>query len=411
VSGRIFGSTVRMPGRLVLRSCLVACVLTSSLGAAAADPPQAVHDSQWALQTVDTEKTWEISKGDGVTVAVIDTGVDASHPDLRGQVARGADFGDGASGDGTHDPGGRGHGTQVASLIAGTAQNYDGAGLYGLAPEAEILPFGAYRDGEPHAAAVSRAIRAAVDRGAQVIVAPAVATEADSDLQSATRHAIDRDVLVVSGVGDDPTATIQAAATLTANTQTYPAALPGVVAVTAIDRDGQLLAQAERGSHVVIAAPGVEILAAASGGSYWTGDDTAFAAAWVAGTAALVRSAHPDWTAGQVIQKLIDTARRPEGSGRSDDYGYGVVDPFRALSDEAVPSARTNPLLAPDAPPGAGPAITTDAQSDDAVGQLALLLGAVLVGMVLFVVVFARILSKTAAFPERRVTSGPGKSR
>jgi type VII secretion-associated serine protease mycosin len=301
-----------------------------------------VHDSQWALQASDAGQAWKISRGGGVTVAVIDSGVDASHPDLRDQVEPGVDYGDGSSGDGTHDSGPqRGHGTEVASLIAGTAANYGGDGLSGLAPDAKILSYGVYRDGKPDAAAAGKAIRAATDRGAKVVVVATSGTTADPSLQSAVKDAIGRGVIVVSGVGDDPTSA----------EPTYPAAIPGVVAVTAVDRDGRLWSRAARSPDVVIAAPGVSILAASSDGSYWTGDDTGYAAAWVAGAATLVRAAHPDWSAAQVIEKLISTARRGIGIDRSEEFGFGLLDPLRAVSDKVIPAVIESPLLPSGAPP------------------------------------------------------------
>jgi subtilisin family serine protease len=375
-------------GRL-LPGCLVAGAAALCV-TAAGGAPQAVHDSQWPLQTMAADRLWELSRGAGVTVAVIDAGVDASHPDLRGQVLRGADLGDGSSGDGTHDPGGEhSHGTQVASLIAGTAQNYDGDGLYGLAPEAKILPFGVYRDGAPDPVAMSRAVRAAVARDVSVMVVPGLATQHHHGLDLAVRQAIGHDVVVVSGVGDDPAAA----------SPSYPSAIPGVVAVTATDSEGRVWESAEDGRHVVLAAPGVDILAAASDGRYWTGDDTGYAAAWVAGAAALVRAASPEWTAAQVIQRLIETARGGGDDGTDPRYGYGIVDPVRALTDPATPVAPTNPLVSASPHPQASHGLVTDAAANgstpgDPVLRLLVAVGAALGGMLLF---FAglRILGRT----------------
>lgn len=329
--------------RLLLRSSAI-LIIGASLTAAGGR--NAVHDSQWALQASGAEQAWKISRGRGVTVAVIDSGVDAAHPDLRGKVDAGFDYGDGSSGDGTRDSGAQsGHGTQVASLIAGTAANYGGDGLYGLAPDARILAYGVYRNGKPDHVAVGKAIRSATDRGAKVMVVATTGTTPDPGVQSAVTYAMRRGVVVVSGVG---------AADSASAGPTYPAAIPGVVAATAVDRGGRLWSQARQGPEVVVAAPGVGILAASSDGTYWTGDDTGYAAAWVAGAATLVRAAHPDWTAGQVVEKLISTARRSSGGGsvgRSNEVGFGLLDPLRAVSDKAVPAVRGNPLLSSSAPP------------------------------------------------------------
>jgi subtilisin family serine protease len=298
--------------------------------------PAGVSNAQWALHAANLERAWQLSTGAGVTVAVIDSGVDANHPDLQGKVERGADYGDGSTGDGTRDEATpRGHGTEVASLIAATGANYAGNGLLGVAPDAMILPFAVYRDGRPDVHAAAEAIRAATERGAKVIVVTPIGPKGDPSLETALQEAMRRDVIVVSGVGSDPAA----------SGPTYPAAIRGVVSVTAVDKSGRLLGQTQRGPSVVLAAPGVGMLAASNDNEYWTGDDSAFAAAWVAGAAALVRSAHPDWNAAQVEQKLVETARPENGSGPTAASGVGVLDVLRALTDSAVPDASRNPLV------------------------------------------------------------------
>jgi subtilisin family serine protease len=321
----------------IARGCIIVAA-APLLMAAGGGPivPAGVSNAEWALHAADLERAWQLSTGAGVTVAVVDSGVDGSHPDLQGKVERGADYGDGSSGDGTHDSAPpRGHGTEVASLIAATGANYAGNGLLGVAPDAMILPFGVYRDGKPDAGAAAEAVRAASARGVKVIVVTPVGHGPDPRLASAVQQAIQRDVIVVSGVGSDPGA----------SGPEYPAAIPGVVAVTAIDRSGHLLGQAQRGPAVVLAAPGVGMLAASNDNAYWTGDDTAYAAAWVGGAAALLRSAHPSWSESQVVQKLVDTARPEGGTPRNADFGFGVLNVLRTLADPAVPDAMRNPLV------------------------------------------------------------------
>jgi type VII secretion-associated serine protease mycosin len=272
-----------------------------------------------------------------VTVAVIGTGVDASHPDLRGRVANGADFGDGASGNGTRDQGAEGEqGTHAAGIIAGTARNFRGDGLYGLAPEARVLPLRVYRDGKPRADATAKAIRHAASHGAQVINVSVSFTAANDALRSAVDYAIDKDAVVVAGAGDNGK---------TGNRQTYPASLPGVVAVSATDEKGAVWPASHHGSAVALAAPGVGILTTARDGDYWRGDGTAYAAPWVAASAALLRAEHPRWTSRQVVQKLIDTADHNGSSGRDARYGFGIVAPAKALADRTEPSVSASPSL------------------------------------------------------------------
>lgn len=344
---------------LALTGLLTAVVVTPGVtasGTAIADEPtaQAVHSAQWALTSLEVQRAWARTQGQGITVAVLDSGVDASHPDLRGRVTAGGDFGDGASGDGTHDAAApEGHGTEVASLIAGTGRNYDRNGLLGVAPGARILSFGVYRNGQADSSAVAKAVRAAVSDGAQVIVVPSVSGPTSPAVAAAVRRAMARDVVVVSGVAE-PVSTAGVTRTV------RPPSVPGIVTVAAVDRQGRLWPRSGYGGHVALAAPGVDILAASSDNRYWTGNDTAFAASWVAGAAALLRAGYPGWTAAQTIQKLLDTARRTAcGQG----CGYGLVNPFRAVTDAARPTATVNPLLGAPVPHVVTPTASTDLAS------------------------------------------------
>jgi serine protease len=140
----------------------------------------------------------------------------------------------------------------------------------------------------------------------------------------------------------------------------------------------------------------VGILAAASDGAYWTGDDTGFAAAWVAGAAALVRAAHPDWSSAQTIQKLLDTADHRGDPGRNEAFGYGVVDPLQALTDTSIPAASVNPLLAVDSAQASGGSVTRvgvggSTSTDSGPSLLLLAVAAAVAGMLLFFVVLRAV--------------------
>src|ERR1044072_8894002 len=149
---------------------IAAMTLALATPAAASDSGSgALHDSEWALTALKAERAWKISKGAGVTVAVIGTGVDATHPDLRGRVAAGKDFVGGGSPVTRDDGDAVEQGTHAAGIIVGTGRNYRGDGVYGLAPRARIMPLGVYRDGKPQAAATARAIRHAASHGAHTI--------------------------------------------------------------------------------------------------------------------------------------------------------------------------------------------------------------------------------------------------
>ncbi len=316
-----------------------ACAITlASLTAqpVAAQAGLTPRQKEWPLAYFHADEVWQHGTGQGVTVAVVDTGVDAQHPDLVGQVEPGASFGS-ASGDGTTDT--VGHGTGMASLIAGTGKGFGGQGIKGLAYGARILAItGSGRD-DPDQAGYAQGIRYAVDHGAKIINFSGGAPADESDLREAVNYASSHDVIVVAAAGNSGDA---------GNEIDYPAAYPGVVAVSGVDRDSRPWAGSEHGPQIVLAAPATDPESAYLHGSYGIapGGGTSPAAAWVSGAAAVVRGLHPDWTAGQTIRQLINTAHKPDGSHTRDDhYGYGIVDPLAAVTTPLAPGPTTNPLL------------------------------------------------------------------
>ncbi|KUO14421.1 S8 family serine peptidase [Streptomyces dysideae] len=288
----------------------------------------ALRESEWALTALKAEQAWEVTRGEGVTVAVIGTGVDASHPDLTGRVVKSKDV------DGTRDEGDAAiQGTHAAGIIAGTGRNYDGDGLFGLAPEARILPFSVYRDNTALTAATARSIMDAARQGAKVINVTVGFTRPLDALKTAVEFAAARDALIVAGAGDTGG---------TGNAETYPAAYPGVLSVTAVDKKGTLWPDSHHGEHVDLAAPGVDILTTAKNRDYWTGQGTGFAASWVAASAALLRSEHPKWTVSDVTRHLTQTAIQQGKADWDARYGWGVVAPAAALQERTVDSARAD---------------------------------------------------------------------
>ncbi|WP_279637907.1 S8 family serine peptidase [Streptomyces albidochromogenes] len=298
-----------------------------------------MRDKQWPLRVYDAERVWATSQGAGVTVAVVDSGVDASHPDLAGQVLAGKDF----SGDDPHQDD-DGHGTEMASLIAGRGHGANNAaGVMGLAPKSKILPVRADAGEEMDSAAWPAGVRYAVDQGAKVINLSFNDDNAypGSKGAKAIKYAQDHDVVVVSGAGND------------GGTVNYPAALPGVVAVTAIDESFKIWGDSNTGKGVTLAAPGVRILAAephlASG--YGVADGTSHATAYVSAIAALVRSKFPDLTAGQVINRMVKSASFLENKVSEvpdRQYGYGIARPGSALTMDIPKGPKEGPL--PQAP-------------------------------------------------------------
>jgi type VII secretion-associated serine protease mycosin len=299
-----------------------------------------VRDDQWQLRALHANEAWKRADGSGVTVAVIDSGVDAAHPDLAGQVLRGSDFVQ-PDGDGRADA--VGHGTTVAGLIAGRGD--DTKGVLGLAPGAKILPVrvldahNRYDD----ARVVANAVRWAVDHGAEVVNLSLGGSATSPELADAIDYAFEKDVVVVACTGNESPPEV--------DTMWYPAREPGVLAVTGLAHTAQntVWPGALTGRQTVLAAPGTDLVGARPGG-YWTVEGTSFAAPLVSATAALVRSRWPAMSAANVVNRLISTADDLGTAGRDDVYGFGLVDPVAALTSD-VPSVTTN-LLDTTPPPG-----------------------------------------------------------
>ncbi|MBV2154166.1 S8 family serine peptidase [Kitasatospora sp. SUK 42] len=302
-----------------------------------------VRDKQWPIRTYEAgAKLWSVSQGDGVVVAVVDSGVREDHQDLTGQVLPGADF-SGAKTDGRVDS--NGHGTGVASLIAG--HGHDGqSGVVGLAPKAKILPVRVRWNGEGvdlRQSDIELAVRFAVDHGAKIInMSIGGYDRLDYAARNAISYAVSKDVVVVASTGNsgDSAAPVE-----------YPAAFPGVVAVGAVGEDGKLWERSTFGPETTLVAPGVNIseATAKSTSSYGVGRGTSDATAYVSATAALIRSKYPDLSAGQVINRMIKTATPPADGTVVPNvhYGYGILAPAKAL--EANPAVdggpKENPLV------------------------------------------------------------------
>ena len=305
-------------------------------------PPATGQDTpapSWTQQWYPPDRLTGLASGRGVTVAVIDSGVDADHPSVRGRVVPGED--PLAGGDGRVDC--VGHGTAVASIVVQ------------LAPDVTILPVRVSEqeavDGTPPGRAVSApafalAIRHAVDRGARVVNLSVVLYRDDPTVRDAIRYALDRDTVVVAAVGNeyergDPVP--------------YPAAYDGVLGVGAIRPDGLRWPGSQVGPYVDVMAPGGEVTAAAAGHGYAVYEGTSFAVPFVAATAALVREYRPGLTAHEVDERILATVDPAPDGSRSAAYGYGIVDPYRAVTDTVGNLAATTTATAAAGPlPGAG---------------------------------------------------------
>lgn len=357
---------------------LAAATLTGLLVAppAAAD---AVRDRQWHLDALNISEAHELTRGQGVTVGVVDSEIEADHPELAGNVSLGREIGRGDSGDQELSPD---HGTAVASLIVGHGHGEDNqAGVLGVAPQAEVLPAVARNNSIDPADAVSWL----VDQGATVISVSLGNSVNETVLEEAIAHAQAHDVVVVAAAGnvDRDEEVI------------YPAAYPGVIAVSATNTANQVADISVTGEKVDLAAPGEEITTASLNGGYATGEGTSLATPIVAGTAALVRARYPDMNAASVVNRLVQTATDQGPQGKDPEYGYGIVNPTRALTAD-IPNVHENPLgsLAQETPattPGPG---ATDSR-DDVGLDTGLLIGIVAAALVVLAAVIALVVRLT----------------
>lgn len=314
-------------------------------------------DTPPALALLDAATAQRLATGAGVTVAVVDSGVDASNPHLAGAVVGGVDLvGDGEGAGGLADP--LGHGTAVAGVIA--ARPVDGSGVVGLAPEADLLSVRVFRGTDqqsvdngygPNAARIAAGIRWAVDNGADVVNVSLSMNADVAEVRDAVAYAASSGALVVASAGN------RASTEDTSDSPRYPAANPGALAVTAADGLGVVTDDSIHGSHVEIAAPGTDVLTAATGGGdcvFGTaGASSSFATGYASAAAALVAQAHPSESPAQWEYRLQVTADRADPDRRDDLAGWGLLRPAAAITvlPDAALRGPASPFAESAAPP------------------------------------------------------------
>lgn len=343
-------STARRGKIAALR--LAAATLTACLGAGwpGAASAESIRQLQWHLDYLGVPAAQRITTGSGVTVAVIDSGVDAKNPDLSGQLVPGTCARDPGPGDDrqpTEDY--DGHGTAMAGDIAAKGGG-DGHAL-GIAPSARIMPIcidGAHIDQYVAEHEMAQGIIYAVNHGASVInISSGFGRPTGTKLEQAIGYALAHNVVVVAGAGNV--------------SQGYSgiadvARVPGVVAVTGVGRSGLFWPGSQQGPEAAVAAPAVDITSTdstekteqANTSDYATASGTSDATAIVSGVVALIRAKYPRLDAVNVINRLVRTADDRGAPGRDPEYGFGVVDPVRALTAD-VPAVSANPLGSPPA--------------------------------------------------------------
>jgi membrane-anchored mycosin MYCP len=349
-----------------LATVMAGSALAGALLTAPAANADAWRDKEFWLKESGVTNAWQVSKGAGVKVAIIDSGIDGSHPDLKGVVVGGTDVSGAGAPNGQKSIGAKTeHGTLVATMLAGRGHTTPSAspsptasatpaapptvppaggpeGITGVAPEAEILAVSTWLGspnpgGKSDQEQIPDAVRWAVDNGAKVINISLGSTSPDwpQSWDAAFLYAEQKDVVIVAAAGNRVGGNVQVGA---------PATIPGVLTVAGLDGDGRAsVDSSSQGISIGVAAPAENLVGGIPGGGYaeWAG--TSGAAPIVSGVAALIRSKWPEMSATQVINRIVSTAKDAGAPGKDPLYGYGVLNAEAALKDE-VPTASSNPL-------------------------------------------------------------------
>ncbi len=294
---------------------------------------QYVQDAPLALQRLNAKYAWTLATGRGVVVAVVDSGVNARNRHFDGALVKGTSLVPKLKA--TEDD--AGHGTAIAGQIA--ARKVPGSGVIGLAPDARIMAVQVFYDADEESRAagvgprpdrIAAGIRYAADHGAKVINVSLSTPTDDGRLRAATRYATDKGALVVASAGNRTTAEDKA------DGARYPAAYPEVLAVAAADTSDSVTDDSIHGAHVDVSAPGTEILTTfhAAGDCLLSqeGESTSFATAYASAAAALLVQRFPDAGPAQWKHRLEVTASRPQRDRRDDLAGWGLIQPYEALT-------------------------------------------------------------------------------
>ncbi len=380
-----------MPGLIRSGLAVALALVALALPASAVAAPPAPTDREQTLDLVRSREywlddygiraAWATTQGAGVTIAIIDTGIDSSVRDLAGAVVGGADFSGSGAGNGQKPVGSDGaeHATMVASLAAGRGTGSD-SGVIGSAPQASLLSLSiGFDDDTSSDQQIADAVRWAVDNGADVINMSLTRNtlEWPESWDDAFLYAMQQDVVVVAAAGNRGSGTVEVGA---------PATMPGVLTVSGVDENGSASWDASsQGITIGVAAPSEQLVGVIPGGQYVTWSGTSGATPIVAGIVALVRASHPELDAANVINRVVSSARDVGPAGADFTYGFGLVDAAAAVGND-IPAVTENPMgdlaewirlnrraeatPAPSETPHAGPAPDVVAAPQNPIGTL-----------------------------------------
>jgi subtilisin family serine protease len=284
------------------------------------EPSDPDVDKQWALVAFPFSTVWQCGLGAGITVAVVDSGVQANHPDLAGRVRAGAAVVNGAVQSGAGGTDVNGHGTHVAGIIGA---GLNGVGVVGVAPQVTILPVRVLdANGVGPNSAIGKGITWAVDHGAKVINVSIGSDTKSASVTTAVGYAVDHGVVVVAAAGNGgPTGNPR-----------YPAALPEVIAVGALGQSGDVASYSTNGDYVDVVAPGSNIYSTKPPSTWGLNTGTSMASPHVAALAALIIDARGSVSPGNMLRRLTSTATDAGPAGFDPAYGWGRIDPIAAVN-------------------------------------------------------------------------------
>ncbi|MET7398417.1 S8 family serine peptidase [Dactylosporangium sp. NPDC005572] len=335
----------------------VAVGIGVALGTAGSAHADVIRDDQWHLRYLKVAEANQKSRGDGTTVAIVDTGVDRSHPDLVGAVLDPVFVTESPGASGVDQ---NGHGTALAGLVAGQGHKDErtgdehGAGVIGIAPGARILPvvIGSPASPDPTGAVtpdqLADGIDLAVSRGIKIIVV-GYSVGGSERLMQAVRGAQESDAIVIAADGNQPGQDFEP----------FPAGYDGVLAAVPLSRAGDVRVQSTSGRRLGFGVPGDQIMTTNSGGGYRVDDGNA-SPGLLAGAVALLRSAYPALKAPDIVRRMTLTAADAGEKGLDRDYGQGRLDLVPALT-KSLPVPAPSPSATPNGQASAGPSATAQA--------------------------------------------------